>query len=206
MKPKSYPTKPFQMLYRVWDDKLKSFAFETDDRKELYTVFQKEYRFVRHFKNISFWDSPYDIGPRYSIFNQYGEEVSFDDLRAEFYEYKPRNRRVKSDAPDVRYQKGNPNKIKRGYYEWSRYWRADYNPKADWYEAPFKFGWFRPVRTRNETRQNAAHEQDIGPEIIRGRRRGRNLPSSWDDLPNSKQKSSKSWKHHSKRRKQWKAK
>lgn len=62
---------------------------------------------------------------------------------------------------------------------------------------------FRNVNTKNEMTQNLAHENEYGQEFIRGRRRGRNLPNSWDDVPSSYWDCRRSWKHHSKRKHQW---
>ena len=66
--------------------------------------------------------------------------------------------------------------------------------------------YFRGVRTANEFRQNAGHVAEYGTEFVRGSRRGRNLPSSWDDRPNSRWHTRKNWKHNSKRKHQWKQK
>jgi hypothetical protein len=75
---------------------------------------------------------------------------------------------------------------------------------------PETWSWyFRGIRTANEYRQNAAHVAEYEPEygaLVRGSRRGYNLPSAWDDKPNSVWHSRKSWKHNSKRRHQWKSK
>lgn len=65
--------------------------------------------------------------------------------------------------------------------------------------------YFRPIHTRPEMRWNEAHCRDIDPEIVRGRRRKRLLPDSYDDLPCSMWKTDRSWKHNSKRPKQWKS-
>lgn len=75
---------------------------------------------------------------------------------------------------------------------------------------PEVWSWyFRGVRTTNEHRQNDAHineyEEEYG-ELVRPSRRGYNLPTSWDDKPNSVWKTRKSWKHNSRRKCQWKQK
>ncbi len=61
--------------------------------------------------------------------------------------------------------------------------------------------YFRTVNTKNEQTQNTAHVEEYGQEIVRGRRR--NLVSSWDDISSGYWGCRRSWKHNSKRRKQW---
>lgn len=60
---------------------------------------------------------------------------------------------------------------------------------------------FRSVATKNEQTQNVAHMDEYGYEMVRGRRR--KLVSSWDDVSSSYWGCRRSWKHNSKRRKQW---
>lgn len=60
---------------------------------------------------------------------------------------------------------------------------------------------FRSVGTKNEQTQNVAHMDEHGYEMVRGRRR--KLVSSWDDVTSSYWGCRRSWKHNSKRRKQW---
>jgi hypothetical protein len=202
MKPKTYQIKPYRVVYRVWDDWKKTFVFETDDRKVLHDTYRKDYWNIPYAKSI--YDEPQ---PRFIIYNQYGELCDFNAFLKEFREPYAPHRRGRDRAPDVRYKKGNPNKIKRGYYEWARFWYgvSGWHQPYDWYEVPYKVnGVYRAVRTTNEIRQNAAHEHDIGPQYVRRSRSARSLPSSWDDKSNSAQRSIKSWKTHSKRRKQWK--
>lgn len=64
-------------------------------------------------------------------------------------------------------------------------------------------GWGRRPNTTQEIRMAEAHMDEYGENIVRGSRRPHSLPSSWSDLPISSWKSEKSWKHNSKRRKQW---
>lgn len=64
-------------------------------------------------------------------------------------------------------------------------------------------------RTTNEKRWNEAHDDEYGAEYgvwTRKSRTGRNLPSLWEDPGNASWNTRKSWKHNSKRRKQWKVK
>lgn len=64
--------------------------------------------------------------------------------------------------------------------------------------------YYRNPSTIQERRINESHIEEYGEEFVRGRRRI--LPSSWDDISVSLWKTEDSWKHHSKRRKQWKPK
>lgn len=60
---------------------------------------------------------------------------------------------------------------------------------------------FRSVNTKNEQTANSAHMDEYGQEMVRGKRR--KLPTAWDDVQSSYWGCRRSWKHHSKRRKQW---
>lgn len=129
---------------------------------------------------------------RYAIKNEYGR--SFEDPQ-ELYRiaYYPRNhfagwRRFYNyddwDDRCMHLPKKNVNRLKREIWSW--YWRG--------------------VRTTNEIRQNAAHIAEYGETFVRGKRRRYNIPTSWDDRPNSQWDTRKSWKHNSKRKHQWKEK
>lgn len=67
-------------------------------------------------------------------------------------------------------------------------------------------GYYRSTKTQQERRVNDGHMNEYGTEMVRGKRRDRYLPNSWDDIQSSLGRAEMSWKHHSKRRKQWKAK
>lgn len=58
-------------------------------------------------------------------------------------------------------------------------------------------------KTQKERRQTYGHIDEYGESIVRGARRPYHLPDSYDDRADSLCNSEKSWKHHSKRRKQW---
>jgi hypothetical protein len=65
-------------------------------------------------------------------------------------------------------------------------------------------GYHRYIHTFRDHRVNCGHIEEYGEELVRGRRRC--LPTTYDDRPNGSYKVELSWKHHSKRRKQWKPK
>lgn len=60
------------------------------------------------------------------------------------------------------------------------------------------------VRVKNEQTANEAHSEEYGANLIRGKRSS--LPNPWDGKPSSFSGCRRSWKHNSKRRKQWIAK
>lgn len=61
---------------------------------------------------------------------------------------------------------------------------------------------FKKIKTFQELKLNCGHVIEYGYAMVRGRRR--KLPTAWDDIPCQVWKQKKSWKHNSKRRKQWK--
>lgn len=61
----------------------------------------------------------------------------------------------------------------------------------------------RRPNTTQEKRMSEAHMDEYGENIVRGGRRPHSLPCSWSDYPVSAWGTEKSWKHNSKRRKQW---
>ena len=99
----------------------------------------------------------------------------------------------------------NHDKIKISYatythrYWWS--WKQEYIDS----ELFVVCGYLRHIKTTNERRQNAAHADEYGPELVRGKRRGRNLPDAWEDISLNTWGQRKCWKHNSKRRKQYKS-
>lgn len=212
MKHKTSSTKPFPYAYRIWDTVDKIYVYETISRRIVYQTFHNFYNewithTIRHYSSYTYtwYEREEQDYRRYQILNHFNEVISYNDLHelygARRINYWIRHQRRAKKSPDIRYKSGNPNKIKRGYY--TGYWFEDDNK----YEADFiTGGYFRSFYTMNERRQNAAHVDDYGIEVVRGRRRGRNLPDSWDDYKNSSWGSVKSWKHHSKRRHQYKIK
>lgn len=221
MKTTTVPTAPFLYNYKIWDTVNCEFVYTCTHRKDVYrthTTFFNEWVYkevsVWRWRYSSFYDSAAPTTRkerdyrRYTIIDHFGEEIPFTVLHEAYGERNSRWRRridggVYNDKkPDVRYKAGNPNKIKRGYSN-CRWWDED----NKLYETDFiTGGWYRIFHTMPERRRNAADVAEYGPEIVRGRRRGRNLPDPWDDRCNATCRSLNSWKTHSKRRKQWKPK
>ena len=95
-------------------------------------------------------------------------------------------------------KKGSGDKIKR---VWASEPYTDVNGDADFNQLS---GYHRRLMTTQERRYAIAHADEYGPEFIRGKRNAHGLPNAWDDYSNGIWDRRKSWKHHSKRRKQWK--
>lgn len=76
------------------------------------------------------------------------------------------------------------------------------------YESFTYLPYFRHPKTFAERREADAllYDEDCRFHNIkaRGRRNVRNLPSNWDDIYAGNHHAKKSWKHYSRRRKQWK--
>lgn len=94
----------------------------------------------------------------------------------------------------------NPNKLK---FDWSVKESRDRDGDIS-YENHCRY--YRRIRTAQARRMAVAHCEEYGNEMVRGKRRHRNLVTSWDDISSSMWYSQESWKHHSKRAKQWRAK
>lgn len=98
---------------------------------------------------------------------------------------------------------GNPDKLKSicilHLVVRQTWWGTDYS-----YWSNDELGYARVPRTRNEQRQNCGHCDEYGEWMVRGRRRGYNLPDSWSDRPCSINRRLHSWKAHSKRERQYK--
>jgi len=215
MKTTTVSTAPFLYNYKIWDTKENEYVYTCTHRKDVYRIhilFFNEWVY----KEVSVWHSRrfyYDTAApktrlerdyrRYTILNHFGKEVPFNDLHEVYrtpYQCDGGDDGTSHKKPDVRYKQGNPNKIKRGYHN-GHWWDEEDHQ----YEYEFVTGgWYRSFNTMQERRRNAADVADWGAEIVRGRRRGRNLPDAWDDYQNATCHSVNSWKTHSKRRHQWK--
>lgn len=93
--------------------------------------------------------------------------------------------------------KGAPHKIKSTYQHTrhNTYCGMRFRPQINVY---------RHVRTFNERKQTLHHTHQWGEEFPHMFRCARKkLPTYYDDIVVSTRKTQKSWKHHSKRRKQW---
>lgn len=209
------PTSPFPYNFKVWDVLHCRYVFVTQNKSEVYEVFVTDYnnwvvreetiwRSRRYYYDSALPKTRFVNDYRaYQIHDHFGSDIT-QNILDEYHN--PRRYKSWHDTchdstePDIRYKKGNPNKIKRGYGTYN-YWDSHEG------EFPYKtYCYHRILRTMPERRRNAADCDDYGHEIVRGKRRGRNLPDPWDDHENSATHEQKCWKRHSKRRHQWKPK
>jgi hypothetical protein len=224
---KTIPTQPFKHNYKVVDTIANEILLESHDIEEIYHVYD---HFVHR---LSYWfffdlasdrvdypthDIGHDLGFKYKvhhqflIMNHFWEPISKEmvlELHDRYSKQTQRYRRWMRHRNDfrstivIRYKKNDPNKIKPGHnyaYDWEN---DDWTRQGD-----FVIGGCHRSFSHHmsERRQNAAHCDEYGPQIVRGRRRGRNLPDPWDDYPNTSWDTGKSWKHNSRRQRQWKVK
>lgn len=94
--------------------------------------------------------------------------------------------------------RGSPKKIKQTYrkfYKGFGRWGHDFS-RVIW-------SYYRHPRTHGEIKQACAHADEYGEQIVRAKRRYNNVPDAWDEYRSDVCRTEKSWKHNSKRRKQW---
>lgn len=94
--------------------------------------------------------------------------------------------------------RGSPKKIKQTYrkfYKGFGRWGHDFS-RVIW-------SYYRHPRTHGEIKQACAHADEYGEQIVRAKRRYNNVPDAWDEYCSDVYRTEKSWKHNSKRRKQW---
>lgn len=146
--------------------------------------------------------------PNYVILTNLGDIVTKQEIvSARKAKYKYRRRKWDMDewikARYVRnarlvYKKGSGNKIKKTYR------KIDIGCKdSDHNFINVINSYWRPVKTNSETRRACAHANEYGRQIVRAKRRHKNLPSLFDDYASDVWHTEKSWKHNSKRRKRW---
>lgn len=96
------------------------------------------------------------------------------------------------------YTKGSPKKIKKAYrkvYCGEGRWGHDFRNEV--------WVYYRHPKTHGEIKQACAHADEYGEQIVRAKRRYNNVPDAWDEYCSDVWGTQKSWKHNSKRRKQW---
>lgn len=146
--------------------------------------------------------------PKYVILTEFGDVVSEAEIksaRRQKYVYKPARwgnldweQECYNRDSRLVYKKGSNRKIKATYRKvlggfgvWGRHFGFEVG------------GYYRPVRSHSEMKYACAHAQEYGDEMVRAKRRYKNLPNSYDDYKSDVWDTQKSWKHNSKRRKQW---
>lgn len=100
------------------------------------------------------------------------------------------------------FRKYNPNKLKMLY---STVKTVDSLGDIE-YDETWMRSHYRRIRTTQERRMAIAHMDEYGAQMVRGKRRARTLPNAWDDYSSNVWDLKESWKHHSKRNKQYKTK
>ena len=144
--------------------------------------------------------------PEWLVVNQLGRIITLKELYAVNHTTRtwPKNNRYwdywdKAQATALRLvrKKDNVNKIKGSYAYFYKGIDRDGNARYNRCVRSF----YRHVKTKNENRQNVGCMADK-EYIVRGKRRYHNIPK-WDDQSVSNFRYETSWKHNSKRRKQW---
>ena len=195
---------PYAVKYRIWDTVDYGIVYETSDMEELsdvfYTYFNAKISVFRYCKD-RYGETYYGavFVSRYIVKTEFGDDV---ELLPQYRRYRPKE--YYHRPLNVVFTKKNPNKIKKGYFDQGEriFWCDN-----EWHSYPYiSRRYYRRIRTQNERRQNTGVIADYGANAVRGRRRKRQLPSSWDDIPTHSWDLVKSWKHNSKRRHQWKVK
>lgn len=159
------------------------------------------------------FDIAYAPPAEWCVVDNNGTVLSKDAIAAiQYIEYREdrqaryERREAQRDTYEARkarlvYRKGSPKKIKATYRvrPYHSYWRGhsvSYHNEVR--------GYYRHPKNQRERAANYAHAHEYGEQLVRAHRRTREgLPSSWDDRSCSAWKTEDSWKHHSKRRKQW---
>lgn len=153
------------------------------------------------------YNTVYHPAAKYVILNDLGDIVTAEDVD-ECCRY---NRVWKSgrwsddwkqrdfeEGSRLVYVKGSSKKIKPAYHKvygghW--YWGHTFRNKI--------WSYYRHPRTHGEKKQACAHADEYGDQIVRAARRYNNVPDAWDEYRSDVYATEKSWKHNSKRRKQW---
>lgn len=200
-------------IYRLFDYETGSYVGkEFSDVREFF-----EYHKKHTFKDFPTWGAKAFFEPRTIEYSHTGRRLHFflpprkPGMFQNRYAVRDELGRNYENATDLWELAYPPKPIRWGhYYDFHFVEPLIHLPKNNVNKmVPEVWSWFyRGVRTANEHRQNDAHiheyEREYNQRFVRGSRRGYNLPTSWDDKPNSVWKTRKSWKHNSKRRHQWK--
>lgn len=163
--------------------------FNENKKQKKLSVYELAIRILKRENTTDVW----------SITNNLGDVVSLDEIanNAPSYKYKPFN--WSSDKGEQLVQKNdNVDKIK------SSYATTKHNSHfGSWYSNDVRYG--DRLNTHSEIGKNSLDNEEYSEyHVVRGKRN--HLPTKWDDDRVSAYKSEKSWKHHSKRGKQWKIK
>lgn len=153
------------------------------------------------------YPSPTYVPPpeNWLLTDEFGDEVSTDnwlhDRLLERYAYREKLRKIRSKKYDefkvsLWGTKASPRKIKRNCQTFPD---VDYSGKPC-YTNHIR-GYHRYPKTQRERRLLDGIINEYGEALVRGERR--NLPTNWDDRVCTLGHAEPSWKHNSKRKKQW---
>ncbi len=228
MKTKAVNVEPFVETYRVYDKFDDVIVIESDSIYKLY-LFVMERSPYRSYgaKRISYtmkkeigelvWKFDYAARgrtfirhdpPRYVIvdrFNVAVPESTVDAVRKANYNSRRRANREDFRANLVKTKTSNAS-IKRAYRTVPNMWWGSYIDEPSIYYTFAELHHYRSPSTMREMRKACADMDDYGDNIVRAKRNHKNLPNSYDDVYCGVYGTRKSWKHNSKRRKQWKPK
>lgn len=222
MRQTSIEIPPHKHTFRVFNKASKEFSKEFEElfeaieyvlikysnRRPTYWWTENKFSFVLNNEPpISRWgfmrkDTPI-LAPLDVIINDLGDIITCDEIREAFsnvrYYKKSVSRRKYDDDLKKRLLriKGSPNKIKQSCEHVRWYWKDEvsYSNRI--------LGNYSHPGTFKEKKQTEGHIDEYGTEMVRGSRRPRQLRDSWDDDEISIWRVQHSWKHHSKRHKQW---
>ncbi len=222
MRQKTIEVPPYKHTFRVFNKALKEFSKEFEElfdaidyvlkkdsnRRPYFWWAEYKFSFVLHSEapvyrwGIRSKEEPLPA-PLNVIINDIGEIVSKDDIRDAFnsnpYSKDSQSRRKYTNEVRKRLLriKGSPNKIKQSCEHVPWYWRDEMS-----YSNRVLGNYARPGTLR-EKKDSEGHILEYGEGIVRGARRPRQLRDTYDDKQISMWGVQNSWKHHSKRRKQW---
>jgi len=222
MRHKTKEVPPYKHTFRVFNKATKEYSQDFEELFDaiVYVLGNQKFRHLYYWRvqhQLSYvmrYEPPVYLYGYYSkqppiaaplnvIVNDLGEVVTKEEVRDAFT-YTPsagyRGSRRKYDN-DVKARllriKGAPDKIKQSceHVPYHSNYGDGYTSKV--------IGSYCHPGSMKEKRDTEGHINEYGPKMVRGRRKPIHLRDSYDDKPISVWKTINSWKHHSKRRKQW---
>lgn len=221
MKSKAVDVKPFVETYKVYDKINQCILIESESIFELYTFIMERSPYIRYgYERISYTlkeETPvfYDYrirawvkydAPKYVIVDRYNVPVPKEVIHDALYANRkaPRTKHKENFCKNLIKRKKSAAKIKHSYRTVPyMQWRHGLDKPYICYTFP-ELSYFRKPSTMKEMRKACADIEEYGQNIVRAKRNHKNLPNSYDDIYCNIHDTKKSWKHNSKRRKQWK--
>ena len=217
MRHKTIDVPPYKHTFRVFNKVLKEFSEVFEDlisaveyavrhtigsRRMTWWWVEKKISYVIHTEGYTYYYGR-DIPPALNVIvNDLGDPVTKEEVRDSLVGYKSKtseDRRKYTNEVSKRMLRisGSSNKIKQSCEHVPWYWRDElsYSNKV--------LGSHARPGTLREKKDTEGHIDEYGAEMVRGARRPKQLRDTYDDKPISMWAVQNSWKHHSKRRKQW---